>query len=289
MVPHFRCDRIYPRAQAFACNARPSVFPHNPMSPTDRALRLAALHVPGDPVILYNAWDAGSARVIAEAGAPAIATGSWSVAAAQGYADGEAMPAALVETVVARILAVIGELPLTVDVEGGYHEAPQQCADHVARLLDLGVVGINFEDRVVAGNGLYPAARQAERIAAIRQMATARGVPLFINARSDVFFQPGVVAAEQLPQALERARVYADAGASGFFVPGLTALELIRALVAGISLPVNVMVMPGLPPVDQLANAGVARISHGPGPWRSAMQALSVAAVSALAAGGRSG
>jgi 2-methylisocitrate lyase-like PEP mutase family enzyme len=123
------------------------------MNQTEKAKRFAELHVKGAPLLLYNAWDAGSAKSIVEAGAPAIATSSWAVAEAQGYRDGEAIPIEFAEQIVARIAATV-DLPVTVDFEGGYSDDDDELAGNVARLLDLGVVGINFEDRVVKGSGL---------------------------------------------------------------------------------------------------------------------------------------
>lgn len=247
------------------------------MQQKERAQHLASLHVKGNPLLLYNAWDVGSAKAIAGTGAPVIATSSWAVAAAQGYEDGESMPLSLVEQIVARIVDAV-DVPVTVDVEGGYSEDPQVCAENVARLVDRGVVGINFEDRVVSGTGLHAIRAQCERITAIRRMADARGIPLFINLRTDLFFGSDIAAMDALPEALERAKAYAEAGASGLFVPGLVDLPAIAALCDTIELPVNVMTMPGLPDARALADAGVARISHGPGPYLQAMEAVRVAA-----------
>src|SRR6202790_5557242 len=140
------------------------------MNQTEKAKRFAELHVKGTPLVLYNAWDAGSAKSILEAGALAIATSSWAVAEAQGYRDGEAIPIEFVEQVTARIVATI-DVPGTVDFEGGYSDVDDDLPGNVVRLLDLGVIGINFEDRVVKGSGLYDIARQAARIPAIRDTA----------------------------------------------------------------------------------------------------------------------
>src|SRR5712692_2380076 len=129
------------------------------MNQTGKATRFADLHVKGAPLLLYNAWDAGSAKSIIEAGAKAIATSSWSVAEAQGYRDGEAIPVELVEQIIARITATI-DVPVSVDFEGGYSEDDGELAENVSRLLELGVIGINFEDRVVKGAGLYAIDRQ---------------------------------------------------------------------------------------------------------------------------------
>jgi len=247
------------------------------MQQKERAQLFASLHVKGSPFVLYNAWDAGSAKIIQDVGAPAIGTSSWAVAAAQGYGDGESIPFAFVEQIVARITATV-DIPVSVDVEGGYSDDPSVCAANVARLMDLGVVGINFEDGVVHGTGLHSVDAQSARIAAIRAMADARGVPLFINARTDLFLGTGIKPPEGIPEAKERAAAYARAGASGFFIPGLVDFAAIRDLCASITLPLNVMAMQGLPHARELAEAGVARISHGPSPYLLAMDAVRNAA-----------
>lgn len=245
-----------------------------PIDPA-KARAFAALHVPGRPLELFNIWDAGSAKVVAEAGAPALATGSWSVAAAHGLPDAEALSFDLALANLARIVAAV-DLPVTLDFEGGYAAAPAEIAANATRAADAGAVGFNFEDQVVGGAGLHPIATQAARIAAIRTSVPAA----FINARTDIFLQ--VPAAEhdaaKLDAAIVRAHAYADAGASGFFAPGLADEALIARLCEASPLPVNIMMAPGVPPVDRLAALGVARVSHGPGPYRLAMQALAQAA-----------
>jgi 2-methylisocitrate lyase-like PEP mutase family enzyme len=243
------------------------------MDQTSKANRLMDLHAQDTPLVLYNAWDAGSAKAIAEAGASAIATGSWSVAAAQGYGDGEEIPFDLAEQIIARIAATV-DLPVTADFEGGYTEDDAQLADNVSRLLDQGIVGINFEDRVVKGSGLYDIDRQSARIAAIREVAGTRGIPLFINARTDLFLGQGNDPASTIDAALDRARAYGVAGASGFFIPGLQEDALIARICEGTTLPVNVMVMGGVPSNDRLAEIGVRRISYGPIPFINTMSAL---------------
>lgn len=248
----------------------------------ESARHFASLHRKGAPLKLYNAWDAGSARAIAGAGAQAVGSSSWAIAAAHGYEDGEAIPLALVEQVVGRIACSV-TVPVTVDVEGGYSADPQTCANNVGRLLEYGIAGINFEDRVVGGTGLYGIDAQCERIAAIRDMAGKHGIELFINARTDLFFDPALRPADGIDEARQRAAAYARAGASGIFVPGLIDLEVIATLAAAIELPLNVMVMPGIPDSRALAGAGVARISHGAGPYLLAMEATREAALAALA------
>jgi 2-methylisocitrate lyase-like PEP mutase family enzyme len=243
------------------------------MNQSEKATHFAALHVKGAPLLLYNAWDTGSARSIREAGAKAIATSSWAVAEAQGYRDGESIPVALVEQIVSRIASTM-DVPVSVDFEGGYSDDDKRLAENVSRILDLGIVGINFEDRVVKGTGLYDVGRQARRIAAIRHAAKKKGVDLFINARTDLFLvQPGEPA-DSIDAALERAKAYASAGASGFFIPGLEDESLIGRICDGTVLPVNVMVMDGVPSNERLSSLGVARISYGPIPYISAMEAI---------------
>ena len=234
----------------------------------------AALHVPGDPLILYNAWDAGSARVIAEAGAKAIATGSASVAQAHGYDDAESLPLALALANAERVVAAV-DLPVTIDFEGGYAVAPDEVAANMARLAATGAIGCNFEDQIVGGEGLHEVAVQAARIAAAR---AAVGADFFINARTDIFLKSRDHDAAKVEAALERAAAYAQAGASGFFAPGLADLALLERLCAASPLPVNFMAWPGTPPATEIAATGVARISHGPFPWKLAMQALKEAA-----------
>ncbi len=234
----------------------------------------AALHVPGDPVILYNVWDAGSAKAVAEAGARAIATGSASVAQAHGYDDAEALPLALALANAERVVAAV-DLLVTIDFEGAYAVAPADVAANMKKLAATGAIGCNFEDQVVGGEGLHPVALQAERIAAAR---AAVGADFFINARTDIFLKSRDHDEAKVDAALDRAEAYAQAGASGFFAPGLADPALLRRLCAASPLPVNFMAWPGTPPAAEIAATGIARISHGPFPWKLAMQALKDAA-----------
>jgi 2-methylisocitrate lyase-like PEP mutase family enzyme len=252
------------------------------MTQSEQAARFAQLHQPGHPVSLYNVWDAGSARALAGAGAQAIATSSWAVAAAQGYRDGEDLPLDRLLDVAGRIAASV-DLPVSVDFEGGYAEGEDELARNVTRLLALGAIGINFEDRVVQGQGLYSVDQQARRIGALRRAAEKHGTLLFINARTDLFLGQTGDPALSIDAALERARAYANAGASGFFVPGLIDEALIARICAGSPLPVNVMMMAGAPSPDRLAELGVARISYGATPYIEAMKALEQQAIATTA------
>lgn len=243
---------------------------------SEKARAFAAFHRPGNPVILYNAWDAGSAKVVAEAGAKAIATGSASVAAAHGFEDAEALPLDLALANAARVAESV-ELPVTIDFEGAYAVEPERVAGTMARLAETGAIGCNFEDQVIGGEGLHPVETQAARIRAAR---AAVGADFFINARTDVFLKTRAAthAPAAIEEAIARARAYAEAGASGFFVPGLVDLDQLARICSASPLPVNFMAFPGAPDAGAVAAAGVARISHGPFPHKLAMQALKQAA-----------
>ena len=250
----------------------------------DKACAFQALHAGGTPLVLFNAWDAGSARAVAAAGARAIATGSWSVAAANGFDDGERMPLSLAIDNLRRIVAAVA-LPVTVDLESGYGDTPAAVGATVAAALDAGAVGCNLEDSDPADGSLRAVADQVARLAAARKAADAAGIALYINARTDVFFQAPAAAhaMAMVDAALERAQAYAAVGASGLFVPGLVDAQLIARIAEASPLPVNVMAMRGTPDRQRLAQLGVARISHGPGPYRGAMQWLTEAAKAAMA------
>ena len=249
---------------------------------TDKFTTFAKLHIPGSPLILFNVWDAGSAAAVERAGARALATGSWSVAAAHGFADGEGLPVDLALANAARIVGATA-LPVTIDFEGGYATDPMQCAANVAALAATGAIGCNFEDQVIgtASRMLHPIHDQVARISAIRRTV---GTDFFINARTDIFLSApaDMHDAAMVDAAIERARAYADAGASGLFVPGLVDLKLLERVCSGSTLPVNFMAFNGAPGAAQVAQTGVARISHGPGPFRLAMKALIDAARVAL-------
>ena len=239
---------------------------------TNKFAAFAALHVPGDPVVLFNIWDVGSARAVVAAGAKALATGSHPVADAAGWPDGEQVPIDFALANATRIAGAV-EVPLTVDFEGGYSVDPLENGINVARLAATGAVGCNFEDQLIGGKGLHPLKIQARRIAAIRQTV---GAEFFINARTDLFLkaEPKDHDAALLDEAIERALAFADAGASGFFAPRLGDLRLVEKLCKATSLPVNAIAFPGGPSRAQWASAGIARISHGPFPHRALMKQL---------------
>ena len=232
--------------------------------------RFAALHVPGDPVVLYNICDPGSALAVAAAGARALATGSHPVGDASGYGDAHQVPLDYVFDNARRIIKAV-DLPLTVDFEGAYSTDVEEGAANVARLKATGAVGCNFEDQVVGGEGVHPLEAQVARIAAIRR---AVGDDFFLNARTDLMIKAQDAYDALIDAAIERGKAYADAGASGFFVPRIADPRDIERVVREVPLPLNAIAFPGAPPKAEWAAAGVARISHGPFPHRQLMKQL---------------
>jgi 2-methylisocitrate lyase-like PEP mutase family enzyme len=241
----------------------------------------ARLHVPGNPLVLFNVWDVGSAQAVAKAGARAIATGSASVAMANGFGDGQEVPIEFALANAKRIVDAV-DLPVTVDFEGAYSDDPEEGARNIALLAGTGAVGCNFEDQIVGGEGLHPIPVQAERIAAARR---AVGPDFFINVRTDLFLKAKQEThdEEMLDEAFVRVRAYAEAGASGFFVPMLGNLDYLRRLCAESPVPVNFMTYPGSPSIAEIAATGVARISHGPFPFMDLMGRLEQMAREAIA------
>lgn len=238
----------------------------------------AALHVPGDPVILYNIWDSGSALAVSKAGARALATGSHPVGDAAGFGDGQKVPLDFVFANARRIMDTV-DLPLTVDFEGAYSDDPAEGAANVAQLKATGAVGCNFEDQVIGGEGVHPLDLQVRRIAAIRD---AVGSDFFINARTDLLLKESERGPDLIDRVIERGKAFADAGASGFFVPRIAEPTDIERVVREVPLPLNAIAFPGAPDKKLWADAGVARISHGPFPHRALMAKLEEMARAAI-------
>ena len=236
---------------------------------TDQVAIFRALHVPGDPLVLFNIWDAGSAKAVAKAGAKAIATGSFGVAEAQGFADGEGFPLERALDVVGSVIRSV-DLPVTFDMESGYGANAGAVARSAALAFTAGAAGINMEDRMPGQAALLPVAEASERIAA----AAASG--LFVNARCDVYrgLKPQEYGQHLIDAVLERAEAYAAAGASGLFVPFLGDHSAIKAICAASPLSVNILWGQGRGTRAELAALGVARISYGHGPWAAAMEWL---------------
>ncbi|MDA0161492.1 isocitrate lyase/phosphoenolpyruvate mutase family protein [Solirubrobacter ginsenosidimutans] len=244
----------------------------------EKAEELRRLHAAPEPLVLVNAWDAASARVVAAApGARAIATASWSIAAAHGFADGEQLSREAMIAAVGVVARAV-DLPVTADLERGYGNARLT----LDSALEAGAVGCNLEDSDAAG-GLWPAEEHAAVVAAARAAGDAVDIPLVINARTDVYLRDVIPAEERLVAALERGAAYLDAGADCIFVPGVRDLATIESLVKEMGGPISLLLGAGGPPLAELARLGVARVSYGPGPMGVAMAALSRAAASLLA------
>ncbi|WP_217552485.1 isocitrate lyase/phosphoenolpyruvate mutase family protein [Streptomyces sp. GbtcB6] len=249
----------------------------------DHALAFHALHVPGRPLVLPNAWDAVSARLAEDAGAAAVATTSAGLAWALGAVDGDRLDRDRALEAVGRIVATV-RVPVSADIESGYAEDPAGVADTVRAVLAAGAVGVNIEDALYGeeeSGPLRSVAGQAERIAAARAAADAEGVPLFVNARIDTILR----AAGGVDATLERAAAFRAAGADGIFVPGVVDPETVKALVEGVDGPLNVLVGPGAPAVAELAALGVARVSAGSGLAEAAHASVRCAARELLDAG----
>jgi 2-methylisocitrate lyase-like PEP mutase family enzyme len=213
-------------------------------------------HRPDFVLILPNAWDAASARLVELAGAAAIATSSAAVAWAHGRADGEELDVATVLGVVREIVRVV-RLPVSVDLEAGYSVEPAGIARVIGAILDAGAVGINLED------GAGDPERLAAKITVAKETAERAGHDLFVNARTDVYLRNLASGEAAVAETLRRARLYRDAGADGIFVPGVVAPEAITAIAGGTALPLNVLARPTLAPVAELGRCGVRRLSVG--------------------------
>ncbi len=240
-----------------------------------KAMAFRAMHTPEKPLILYNVWDAGSAAAVAKSGARALATSSWSIAAAHGFADGEQIDVEALLTAIGRICSST-ELPVSVDLESGYGVDAKAVARAVEQAIEAGAIGCNLEDSYPETGKLRDLEEQCERLREARSVAYAMLPGFFLNARTDLFFQstPDRHDDSLVDQALARAIAYVDAGADGLFAPGLTNLRLIERLVERCPIPVNIMRIGDTPAIIDLVAAGVARISHGPAPFIAAMARL---------------
>lgn len=239
-----------------------------------KAEAFRAMHANPGPVVLINAWDVASARIIAELGFPAIATTSAGIAFAKGFPDGQKIPREEMIAAVAQIAGAI-EAPVTADAEAGYGDTPEGAAATARNLIAAGAVGMNFED--ATGDINHPLAEmdlQLERIHAIRQAAKELDVPLVLNARTDVYLLQVGDPATRYDEARKRLHAYRDAGADCVFVPGVRDPQTIGRLVSDLACPINILAVPGSPSVGELAALGVKRVSLGSGPMRSALGLL---------------
>ncbi len=236
-----------------------------------KAEKLRALHRRDRPLVLVNAWDAATARILEKAGSEAIATTSAGIAFAFGYPDGQKISRERMLEAVARICAAVS-VPVTADMEAGYGDTPEEIDRTAVGVLEAGAAGLNLED----GTGrpeapLADLALQGEKIRAVVAAGRRRGVPIVLNARTDVYLARVGPETGRLAETIRRGRAYRDAGADCVFIPGVTDPAVIGALVKQLACPVNVLAVAGSPTIADLARLGVARVSLGSGPMRAAM------------------
>jgi 2-methylisocitrate lyase-like PEP mutase family enzyme len=292
------------------------------MTQAQKASRLLELHHGHHPLVLINAWDAASAAMVEHCGLPAVATSSAALANALGFADGQHLPwAQMLETVAGICRAV--KVPVTADIESGFAADAKALETSITQIIQAGAVGVNLEDvmpenaglknvdpksadlqnadpkhidakqadsSIRHGSPLFPLPEQIARIQAARRAATAAGIHLVINARTDAYWQAGVPPEDALRNTLERGKAYLQAGADCIFVPGLRNPEHIRTVIEhwqGVhpGAPVNILAGPGVPSIPELARLGVKRVSYGSGPHRAAMGLLRRMADEATASG----
>ena len=258
------------------------------MSQTALAARFRQLHAPGsDPIlVLPNAWDAMSARLVEAAGAHAIATTSAGISWALGHPDGQGLTREAM-TAAVRVIVDAVRVPVTADVESGYGAGtPEDVAETARAVIAAGAVGLNLEDAPGEhGAPVLAMEAQAARIAAARAAARSAGVDLFINARTDVYLRKVGEEGDRFAETVRRAQAYTAAGADGVFVPGVADADTIRRLAAAVGAPLNVIGGPGVPSVPELRALGVARVSVGPGLARAVMAQIRRAATEVLTAG----
>ena len=257
------------------------------MAQAEKAQRLLQLHHGETPLVLVNAWDAASAAIVEEAGFPAVATSSASLANSLGCADGQHLQWHEMLGAIRRISTTV-QVPVTADIEAGFSSSVQQLSAAIDDVIAAGAVGVNLED-ALPGHGdrgpLYTAADQVARIQAARKAGEKRGIHLVINARTDAYWQKEVPREEALRNTLERGKTYLKAGADCVFIPGLGDGRHIQTIVQEFNAPLNVLATVGCPSIPELQKLGVKRISMGSGPMRAAMGLLRRIAREAQATG----
>jgi 2-methylisocitrate lyase-like PEP mutase family enzyme len=239
-----------------------------------KAEAFRAMHHGPDPLLLVNVWDVASARIVEEAGFPAIATTSAGIAFARGFPDGEKIHPDRMFAAIAQIAGAV-KVPVTGDVEAGYGDSPERAFRTARNIIFGGAVGMNFED--ATGDSEHPLADlslQLERIRSIREAAAQYDLALVLNARTDVYLLQVGDPAKRYDETVRRLSAFRDAGADCVFAPGIRDLETIRRLVVDLNCPVNILAGPGSPSVSELAALGVKRISLGSSPMRAALGLL---------------
>jgi 2-methylisocitrate lyase-like PEP mutase family enzyme len=251
----------------------------------EKAEKLRKLHQGPRLLALPNAWDVVSARILEEVGHPAIATSSAAVAFSLGYPDGQRISRREMLDAVARITRAV-RVPVTADLESGYGKTPEEIADFTKAMVASGAVGLNFEDVTGDDESTHVELElQVRNIRAIRETAAALGVPVVINARTDIYLMPIGPETTRFQRTVERLHAYRDAGADCLFVPGLCDREIIATLVEAVDAPLNILASAGCPSLEDLEKMGVARVSAGSSAMRAAMGAFQRVAKDWLAHG----
>jgi len=242
-----------------------------PETQAEKARKFLALHLGPRILVLPNAWDVASARIFEDAGFPAIATSSAAVANSLGYPDGQKISRDEMLEVVARIVRAVS-VPVTADMEAGYGKTPEDLGYTAVAVIEAGAVGCNIEDCPGEGSSeLFPVALQQQKLRAMVDAAKKRGVPLVINARTDIFLEEIGEPATRAERTIERLNAYRDAGAASLFAPGVRDPETIAQIARGVHGPLNILATAGTPSVHELEKLGVARVSIGSGPMRACM------------------
>jgi 2-methylisocitrate lyase-like PEP mutase family enzyme len=241
------------------------------------------LHHNGKLLVLPNVWDPISAMLLESLGYPAVATASASIALSNGYADGEKIPFEEVLIILRKIVNSV-KIPVSADIESGYAKTNAELEENIKKLIDTGITGINFEDSSHPENKLIAIKEQCEKISIIKKVAIEKGVSLFINARSDVYIKSaGLSEEEKLLESIARGKAYREAGADGFYPIILKEKEAIESIIKEVGLPVNIILIPGIPDFETLKNIGLARLSLGPGFLKTAINAMKNVAEKLLA------
>jgi 2-methylisocitrate lyase-like PEP mutase family enzyme len=240
----------------------------------NKAEAFRAMHTHGSILVLANVWDVASARVVEDAGFPALATTSAGIAFAHGFPDGQKIPPEQMFAAIAEIAARV-RVPVSADVEAGYGPKPSDAARTARAVIEAGAVGMNFEDATgEPERPLFDLSLQVERIRAIRESSQAQEVPLVLNARTDVYLAQVGDPATRYDRTVKRLTAFRDAGADCVFVPGVRDSETIRRIVVDLQCPVNILAGPGSPTIPELAALAVRRVSLGSGPMRATMGLL---------------
>lgn len=233
-----------------------------------RAKRFRDMHLGPELLVIANAWDAGSARVFEAAGVRAVGTGSAGIAFSHGYPDDERIPRDVMLRAIEEMVRAV-DVPVTADILAGMGDSIEAVVATVRQVIGLGVAGVNIEDS--NDTGLLDGAYQTEKIRAVCEAVDSGGVPIVVNARTDPYWLKIGSDQERLRASIDRANRYREAGAQCLFVPGAVDRATLETLVAEIDGPINVLAMPGCPPLAELERLGVRRVSEGSGPMRASL------------------